>query len=109
MKQFTEKDLVDFGNYLLSEKREESIINKETIRDVHQEDLDNFKPLLNTTELPIAEPLNGFNAKYYLVTIQGYTNSLAMYLEDENRIKGWYLSYTAKIIRPVLGWQEVTR
>lgn len=40
---FTEKDLVDFGNYLLSEQREQSIKNKENIRKVHQEDIDNFK------------------------------------------------------------------
>lgn len=43
-KQFTEKDLIDFGNYLMSEKREQSIENKENIRKVHQEDIDNFRP-----------------------------------------------------------------
>lgn len=42
-KQFTEKDLIEFGNYLLSEQREQSIQNKENIREVHQEDIDNFK------------------------------------------------------------------
>lgn len=42
-KQFTEKDLVDFGNYLLSEKREETIENKENIKKVHDVDIANFK------------------------------------------------------------------
>lgn len=42
-KQFTQSDLVRFGNYLLSEKREQSIKNKDNIREVHQEDLDNFQ------------------------------------------------------------------
>lgn len=42
-KQFTEKDLVDFGNYLLSEKREETIENKENIKKVHDCDIANFK------------------------------------------------------------------
>lgn len=42
-KQFTEKDLIDFGNSLLSEQREQSIKNKENIRKVHQEDIDNFE------------------------------------------------------------------
>jgi len=41
MKQFTEKDLVDFGNYLLSNKRNKSIVKNK--KEVHQEDLDNFK------------------------------------------------------------------
>lgn len=40
---FTQADLVRFGNYLLSEQREQSIQNKENIREVHQEDIDNFK------------------------------------------------------------------
>lgn len=43
-KQFTEKDLIDFGNYLMSEQREQSIENKNNIRKVHQEDIYNFKP-----------------------------------------------------------------
>lgn len=40
---FTQADLVRFGNYLLSEKRKQSIKNKNNIREVHQEDLDNFE------------------------------------------------------------------
>lgn len=43
-KTYTEADLVDFGNYLLSDKREQSIQNKENTKKVHQEDIDNFKP-----------------------------------------------------------------
>lgn len=105
---FTQADLVRFGNYLLSEKREDSIQNKENIREVHQEDLDNAFPVYTNT-LPEAKSLNGFGAPYYLVNIQGYTNDLAMYLEDENGEKAWYKSYTSKIIRPVIGWQEVTK
>lgn len=42
-KKFTQADLVRFGNYLLSKQRENSIQNKENIREVHQEDLDNFE------------------------------------------------------------------
>lgn len=42
-KKLTQAYLVKFGNYLLSEKREQSIHNKENIKEVHQEDLDNFE------------------------------------------------------------------
>lgn len=48
-KQFTEKDLVDFGNYLLSEKREETIENKENIKKVHDCDIANFR--INTASV----------------------------------------------------------
>lgn len=49
-KQFTQSDLARFGNYLLSEKREQSIRNKDNIREVHQEDLDNFEVVNPTDE-----------------------------------------------------------
>jgi len=39
---FNKKDLVEFGKYLLSKEREESIENKENLREVHKEDIDNF-------------------------------------------------------------------
>jgi len=42
-KQFTEKDLVDFGNYLLSHKRKESIKKEVNKRKVHDCDIANFK------------------------------------------------------------------
>lgn len=42
MKQFTEKDLVDFGNYLLSYERQKTIENKENIKKVHDCDIANF-------------------------------------------------------------------
>lgn len=42
-KQFTEKDLVDFGNYLLSPERQKSIKTKENIKKVHDCDIANFK------------------------------------------------------------------
>jgi len=49
-KVFTEKDLVSFGNYLLSEKREKLLknhgnLNDETVRMVHHSDLENWKLL----------------------------------------------------------------
>ena len=47
---FTQADLVIFGNYLLSEQREQSIKNKENIKEVHQEDLDNFEVINPTDE-----------------------------------------------------------
>lgn len=48
--RLTQADLVRFGNYLLSEQREDSIQNKENIREVHQEDLDNFEVVNPTDE-----------------------------------------------------------
>lgn len=39
---FNKKDLVEFGNYLLSEERAEKIVNKENVRKVHNEDIENF-------------------------------------------------------------------
>lgn len=42
-KQFTEKDLVDFGNYLLSTERQKTIKTKENIKKVHDVDIANFK------------------------------------------------------------------
>jgi len=44
-KQFTEKDLVDFGNYLLSFKRKETIKKEVNKRKVHDCDLANFKEI----------------------------------------------------------------
>lgn len=41
--QFTEKDLVDFGNYLLSFKRKETIKKEVNKRKVHDCDIANFK------------------------------------------------------------------
>jgi len=42
-KQFTEKDLVDFGNYLMSNERKRTIKTKENIKQVHDCDIANFK------------------------------------------------------------------
>lgn len=42
-KQFTQKELVDFGNYLLSDKREGTIKEKANIKLVHDCDIANFK------------------------------------------------------------------
>jgi len=42
-KQFTEKDLVDFGNYLLSFKRKGTIKKEVNKRKVHDCDIANFK------------------------------------------------------------------
>jgi len=39
---FNKKDLVEFGNYLLSEERCKKIVNKENVRKVHNEDIENF-------------------------------------------------------------------
>ena len=103
---FTQADLVRFGNYLLSEQREQSIKNKENIREVHQEDLGSAFPV-KINIFPEPKPLNGCDAPYYLVEIEGYTNDLAMYLEDENGVKAWYKSYTSKIIRPVTSWHTL--
>lgn len=43
-KEFTEKDLVEFGNYLLSKERDKTIkTNKLNRKEVHNEDLCNWK------------------------------------------------------------------
>lgn len=39
---YTQADLVKFGKYLLSEQREQSIENKENLREVHESDLTNW-------------------------------------------------------------------
>lgn len=39
--KYTEADLVKFGKYILSEKREKSIENKENLREVHDSDIVN--------------------------------------------------------------------
>jgi len=44
-KYLNESDLVSFGEYLLSEKRINSIEKKENLNKVHQEDIDNWKQL----------------------------------------------------------------
>lgn len=41
--KYTEADLVKFGKYLLSEQREQSIENKDNLREVHDSDLANWK------------------------------------------------------------------
>ena len=45
MKQFTEKDLVDFGNYLLSKVRSKTIKAKANIKMVYDCDIANFKEI----------------------------------------------------------------
>lgn len=40
---FTEKELVDFGNYLLSKEREQTIINDQVKDKVTDADLANWK------------------------------------------------------------------
>lgn len=49
-KTYTEKDLVDFGNYILSEERKEHFTDHENMEDkevrmqkVHNEDIENWK------------------------------------------------------------------
>ena len=39
----TEKQLVEFGNFLLSEERSKSIINKNNINKVHHSYIENWK------------------------------------------------------------------
>lgn len=39
--KYTQADLVKFGKYLLSEQREQSIENKENLREVHDSDIAN--------------------------------------------------------------------
>lgn len=41
-KYYTKKDLVDFGNYLLSDRRTKAIKAKENIKKVHDCDIDKF-------------------------------------------------------------------
>lgn len=38
-----EKDLVSFGNYLLSKERDETIVSEQNRGKVHQEDIENWK------------------------------------------------------------------
>lgn len=51
MKKYTEKDLVKFGNYLLSEERSKSILNKDNLDKVHNEDISNVFDVEEDTEL----------------------------------------------------------
>lgn len=43
--KYTDDDLVKFGRYLLSEQREQSIENKENLREVHDSDLTNWREI----------------------------------------------------------------
>ena len=51
--------------------------------------------------LPISEEWIDVGAKYYLVKVNGYGTTLAMFLDEE-----WYTSYISKIILPVEQWLE---
>ncbi len=42
-KIFTKQDLVSFGNYLLSQQREKTIVHKEVKRMVGHHDIENWK------------------------------------------------------------------
>ena len=57
--------------------------------------------------LPIPQDLEEPCNDYYLIIMDQYRSSKAMYLEDENGECGWYLDYTAKIIRPVKYWAKI--
>lgn len=43
MKTYTEKQLIEFGNYLLSKERKAKIKKKVNINSVHDCDIENFK------------------------------------------------------------------
>ena len=58
-------------------------------------------------KLPKAQSLEGTSGTYYLITVKGYGQLLAMYLENEAGEKDWYKDYTSKIIREVVSWTKV--
>lgn len=55
------------------------------------------------TPQDLEEPCND----YYIIAMEQYGICQAMYLEDENGECGWYLNYTAKIIRKVNYWAKI--
>jgi len=63
--------------------------------------------MINTSErLPEPEPIEEPCARRYLVKVEGFGCSIAMYLIDEG-ICGWYTSYISKIIKPVISWMNI--
>jgi hypothetical protein len=58
-------------------------------------------------DMPEAQSIDEHSAPYYLVLTQLNGSMKAMRLKDEDGIEGWYVSYVAKIIVPVIRWMNV--
>ena len=54
--------------------------------------------------LPESESIDSECSEYFLVWIEGYGDSKAMFLDRE-----WWTSYTAKISKPVTHWKPITK
>lgn len=61
-----------------------------------------------TDNLPEPQSISQECNDYYLVKIKGYAHpTMAMYMEDEEGNVGWYVNYTAKIVKEVTAWANV--
>lgn len=50
---------------------------------------------------PDAHPIDMPNGTYYYVIVEDFGEQRAMFLVDNDGVKGWYVSYIAKIFRNV--------
>lgn len=69
--------------------------------------MEDIKFISTEDRLPIPQDINEPCNDYYLIQIGEYGVAKAMYLEDENGELGWYVSYIAKIIKPVKYWAKI--
>jgi hypothetical protein len=89
---FSEKDLVKFGNFLLSDERNKMISSKESAKNVHDADLANWK---HTNE--------NVNNKEFNLLVDWFKLDDSSHANEFNQLEEWYGSDLGNVLQPILG------
>ncbi|MFA6087454.1 hypothetical protein [Mucilaginibacter sp.] len=107
MKKFNEKDETKMFNVLVNNFGYPEVEAEQKAKDIIN--ILNGEPscfTLTDKALPELGELSDPSQPYYIIRVQNYGEHRAMYLRDANGESGWYSSYIAKIVAPVLSWRK---